>query len=164
MIYLLSILNAQIGKFWNWERSTNFKIGKGVTQGCILSPCFFNLSAEYVMWNARLDNHKVESRLLGEISTSDMQMTSLHIWKWRETKEHLDECKRGEWKSWLKTQHWKILRSWHLFPCFMANRWGKKKKWKLTDFLFSWAAKWLWMVTAAMNSDTCSLEGKIWQT
>ena len=32
-----------------------FQIGKGVFQGCILSPCLFNLHAEYVMWNARLD-------------------------------------------------------------------------------------------------------------
>ena len=32
-----------------------FKIGKGVCQDCILSPCLFNLKAEYIMWNARLD-------------------------------------------------------------------------------------------------------------
>ena len=32
-----------------------FKIGKGVCQGCILSPCLFNLHAEYIMQNARLD-------------------------------------------------------------------------------------------------------------
>ena len=52
-----------------------FHIGKGVHQGCILSPCFFNLYAEYVMQNARLDEAQGESRLLGEISvTSDMQM------------------------------------------------------------------------------------------
>ena len=53
-----------------------FQIGKGVHQGCILSPCLFNFYAEYIMQNAGLDEAKLESRLLGEISiTSDMQMT-----------------------------------------------------------------------------------------
>ena len=52
----------------NW-----FQIGKGVRQGCILLPCLFNLYAEYIMQNARLDEATLESRLLGEISiTSDM--------------------------------------------------------------------------------------------
>ena len=32
-----------------------FQIGKGIRQGCILSPCLFNLHAEYITWNARLD-------------------------------------------------------------------------------------------------------------
>ena len=53
-----------------------FQIGKGARQGCILSPCLFNLHAEYIMRNAGLKEHKLESRLPGEISiTSDMQMT-----------------------------------------------------------------------------------------
>ena len=52
-----------------------FKIGKGVHQGYILSPCLFNFYAEYIMWNANWMTHKLESSLLGEISTtSDMQM------------------------------------------------------------------------------------------
>ena len=53
-----------------------FQIGKGVCQGCILSPFLFNFYAEYIMRDAGLEETKLESRLLGEISiTSDMQMT-----------------------------------------------------------------------------------------
>ena len=53
-----------------------FQIGKRVHQGCILSPCLFNLYAEYIMRNAGLEETQAESRLLREISiTSDMQMT-----------------------------------------------------------------------------------------
>ena len=52
-----------------------FQIGKGVGQGCILSPCLFNLYAEYIMRNAGLEEDKLESRLPEEISiTSGMQM------------------------------------------------------------------------------------------
>ena len=52
-----------------------FQIGKTVHQGCILSPCLFNLYAEYIMRNVDCMKHKLESRLPGEISIiSDMQM------------------------------------------------------------------------------------------
>ena len=53
-----------------------FQIGIGVHQSCILSPCLFNLYAEYIMRNSGLEEAQLESRLPGEISiTSDMQMT-----------------------------------------------------------------------------------------
>ena len=57
-----------------------FQIGKGVLQGCILSSYLFNLYAEYIMQNARLDEVQAGIKL-GEISvTSDVQMTPL-LWQ-----------------------------------------------------------------------------------
>ena len=73
-------LNCLLGNLYAGQEATVrtghgttdwFQIGKGVCQGCILSPCLLNLYAEYIVRNAGL-----ESRLPGEISvTSDMQMT-----------------------------------------------------------------------------------------
>ena len=52
-------------------------MGKGVDhQGCILLPCLFNLHAEYIMWNAELDESQAGIKIAGKISiNSDMQMT-----------------------------------------------------------------------------------------
>ena len=58
------------------ETTEWFQIGKGIREGCILSPCLFNFYAEYIMETLDWKRHKLESRLPGEISiTSDMQMT-----------------------------------------------------------------------------------------
>ena len=55
-----------------------FQIGKGVHHGCILSPCLFNLYAEYIMRDTGLEEAQLELRLPGEISiASDMQMRPL---------------------------------------------------------------------------------------
>ena len=52
-----------------------FKTGKGVYLGCILSPCLFNLYAEYIMENARLDNSqagiKIAGRNINNLSYAD---------------------------------------------------------------------------------------------
>ena len=60
-----------------WHGTTDwFQTGKGVPQGCILSPSLFDLNAEYIMRNIEVKKHKLESRLQGEILiTSDTQMT-----------------------------------------------------------------------------------------
>ena len=44
----------------NW-----FKIRKGVQKGCLLSPCLLNLYAEYIMWNAGLDESQAGIKIAG---------------------------------------------------------------------------------------------------
>ena len=53
-------LNLIKKKKKNW-----FIIGKRVWQGCILSPCLFNLYAEYIIWNARLDESQADIKIAG---------------------------------------------------------------------------------------------------
>ena len=52
-----------------------FQIGKGVHQGCILSPCLFNFYAEYIMWNARMDEAqagiKIDRRNINNLRYAD---------------------------------------------------------------------------------------------
>ena len=68
------------------EAADCFKTGKGVCQGCILSPCLFNLYEEWIMQNACLDEAQAASRLPGKISTtSDMQMIPF---KWQKAKRN----------------------------------------------------------------------------
>ena len=53
-----------------------FQIGKGIHQGHILSPCLFNLYAEYIMRNTGLEEAQAVIKIAGKITiTSDMQMT-----------------------------------------------------------------------------------------
>ena len=57
------------------ETIDQFQIGKGVWQGCILLPCLFNLHAEYIVWNARLDEShagiKTAGRNINNLRYSD---------------------------------------------------------------------------------------------
>ena len=74
------------------------KIGKGVRQGCILSPCLFNLYAEYIKQNAGLYEAqagiKIAGRNLNNLRYADD--TTLMAESEEETKEPLDESERGE--------------------------------------------------------------------
>ena len=74
---LKNLYTGQESTFRTGHGTTDwFQIGKGVCQGCILSPCSFNLYAEYILRNADWKKHKLEARFPGEILiTSDMQMT-----------------------------------------------------------------------------------------
>ena len=74
-----------------------FHIGKGVRQGCILSPCLLHLYTEYIMQNSGLDEVQVGIKIAGRnINTSDMLMTPPLWQRERGTKEPLDEGERRE--------------------------------------------------------------------
>ena len=79
-----------------------FQIRKGVRQACILSPCLFNLYAEYIMRNAKLDEAQTGIKISGRNTNKICRSHHLYGRKWRRTKEPLDESERGKWKSWLK--------------------------------------------------------------
>ena len=84
-----------------------FKIGKGVGQGCKLSPCLFSFYAEYIMRNAGLDKTQAGIKTVGR-NINNLRYeddSTLMVEKWRGTKELLDEGERGEWKSLLETQN-----------------------------------------------------------
>ena len=88
------------------EPTDLFKIGKGVCQGCILSPCLFNLYAEYRMRNAGLDESQAGIKIArrnNNLRYADD--TTLMAESKEGKKESLDEDERGEWKIWLKAQY-----------------------------------------------------------
>ena len=89
---------GQEATFRSRHRTTDwFKIGKGIQKGCILSPCLFNLYAEYIMRNARLDEAQagitIARRNINNLRYADD--TTLRAGS-EETKDPLHEGERGE--------------------------------------------------------------------
>ena len=74
------------------------QIGKGASQGCILSPCLFNLYAEYITRNARLDEAQAGIKVAGrDINNLRYANDNTQMEENKEgTKELLDESERGE--------------------------------------------------------------------
>ena len=101
-----------------------FQIGKDVRQGCVLSPCLFNLYAEYIMQNARLDEaqtgSKVEGRNINNPRYADD--TTLMAKSEEKLKSLLMKVKEESEKAGLKLNIQKDHGIWSHH--FMANRWG----------------------------------------
>ena len=73
-----------------------FQIQKGVCEGCILSPCLFNLYAEYIMRKTGLDEAQAGSKIAGRNINNLRYANDMYGRKRRKTKEPLDESERGE--------------------------------------------------------------------
>ena len=88
------------------ETTNWFQIGKGVRQGCILSPCLFNFYAEYIMRNAGLGEAQAEIKIAGR-NINNLRYaddTTLMAESKEELKSLLMKLKEESRKSWFKTQ------------------------------------------------------------
>ena len=83
------------------------QIGQVVCQGCILSPCLFNLYAEYIKWNVGLDEAQAGLKITGRNNNNLRYADDTTIMEEskEELKEPLDQKERREWKNWLKTHN-----------------------------------------------------------
>ena len=161
LICLLRNLNVGQEETARTRRGTTdwFQIGKGVRQGCILSPCLFNLYAEYIMQNARLDEAqagiKIARRNINNLRYTDE--ATLMAESKEELKSFLMKVKSEKAGLKLNIQKVKIMASspitsWQTDREIMET---------VTDFLGG-APKSVQMVTAAMKlKDTYSLEEKL---
>ena len=138
-----------------------FQIGKGLRQGCISSPCLFNLFAEYIMRNAGLDEAHNGTKIAGR-NISNLRYAD-HTTLMEESEEELkslvkkvkEESKKTDLKynmQKMKIMAFGLITSWQIDGTTMET---------VTDFIFR-ASESLHMVTAAMKlKDVCSLEEKL---
>ena len=135
-----------------------FQIGKGVCQGCIMSPCLFNLYEEYIMRNAGLDEAQAGIKIAGRNINNLRYVddTTLMAESEEELKSLLIKIKEESEKVGLKLniQKTKIMASGPITSWEIDG-----EQWKQCQTLFWGAPKPLQMVTAVMKlKDTCSLE------
>ena len=138
-----------------------FQRGKGVRQGCILSPCLFNLYAEYLLRNTGLEEAQAGIKIAG-ININNLKYaddTTLKAESEEELKSLLMKVKVESEEVGIKLniQKMKIMAS------GPTTSWEiDGKQWKQCQTLFFWAPKSLQMVIAAMKlKDAYSLEGKL---
>ena len=94
-----------------------FQIGKGVCQGCILSPCLFNLYTEYIMRNVRLDEAQAGIKIVRRnINNLRYAVDTTLTAESEELKSLLMKVKEESEKFGLKLKRFRTLRSWHLVP------------------------------------------------
>jgi len=131
-----------------------FQIGKGVRQGCMLSPSLSNFYAEYIMQNAGLDEAQVGIKIARRNINNLRYVDDITFMT--ESEEELksllmkvkEESEKVGFK--LNIQKTKIMASGPI----TSYRWGNNAN---TDRLFSWVPKSLQSVTATMKlKDTCS--------
>ena len=159
-LILSNLYAAQEATVRTGHRTTDwFQIGKGVRQGCILSPCLFNLYAKYIMRNAGLEEIqagiKIARRNINNLRYADN--TTFMAESEEELKSFLMKVKEESGKVGLKLniQKTKIMASGPITSWQIRG-----KQWKQCQTLLSWAPKSLQMVTAAMKMKTRLLLGR----
>ena len=118
------------GSFWPRDQTCISYIGRQVLYHCgtwdsvswILSPCSFNLHAEYIMWNAGLDGSQAGIKIARR-NINNLRYKWYHSngRKWRGTQEPLIRVEKAGLKLNIQKNKDHGIRSHH----FMANRWGK---------------------------------------
>ena len=134
---LRNLYASQVATVRTRHRTTDwFQIWKGVHQGCILSPCFFNLPAEYIMQNAELDEAQ------GGIKTARININNLKyaddstlMAESKELKSLLIKVEEESEKFGLKLNIQQNQDHGIGSHCVMANRWGNNGNSEILYFL-----------------------------